>query len=53
MPHPRGEIDVAFTVADRGGTAAKIAVPQGVPAKLIWHGRTYSLLAGEQTLQLP
>jgi alpha-L-rhamnosidase len=53
MPHPHGEINVAFTVADRGGTAAKIAVPQGVPAKLIWHGRTYSLRAGEQTLQLP
>ena len=53
MPHPRGMIQVALVAADRGGTSAKIAVPQGVPAKLIWRGRTYPLRPGEQTLQLP
>jgi alpha-L-rhamnosidase len=53
MPHPRGMIEVALVAADRGGTSAKIVVPQGVPARLIWRGRTYPLRAGEQTLQLP
>ena len=53
MPHPRGRIEVAYALNERGGTTAKIVVPQGVPAKLIWRGRTYSLHAGEQTLQLP
>ena len=53
MPHPRGRIAVALVAADRGGTSAKIAVPQGVPAKIVWRGRTYPLRPGEQTLQLP
>src|SRR5262249_43444670 len=53
IPHPRGKMEASFTTTDRGGTTARIIVPQGVPAKLIWHGRTYPLRAGEQSLQLP
>ncbi len=52
MPHRKGRIEVSYT-AESGGTSAKIAVPEGVAARLIWKGRTYSLRSGEQTLQLP
>jgi alpha-L-rhamnosidase len=53
MPHPRGKIEVSVAAGDRGATTAKIGIPQGVPAKLLWRGRTYPLHAGEQSLQLP
>ena len=53
MPHRKGRIEVTYRAESGGGTSAKIALPEGVPARLIWHGRTYSLRSGEQTLQLP
>jgi len=52
MPHPKGHIDVSFAVSS-GGTDATIYCPEGVPAKLIWQGKTYPLHGGEQTLRLP
>jgi hypothetical protein len=52
MPHPKGRIDVSYRV-EGNGTNAKISLPQGVPARLIWKGRTYDLHGGEQTVQLP
>jgi hypothetical protein len=52
MPHPKGRIDVSF-VASANNTDAQISCPDGVPAKLIWHGRTYPLHGGAQTLHLP
>jgi len=52
MPHPKGHIDVSFAVS-AGGTDATIYCPEGVPAKLIWQGKTYPLHGGEQTLRLP
>jgi hypothetical protein len=53
MPHPKGLIEVSYGAELGGGTSAKIRVPEGVPAHLIWKGRTYSLRSGGQTLQLP
>jgi hypothetical protein len=53
MPHRKGRIEVSYTAQSGGGTSAKIAVPEGVPARLIWKGHTYPLRSGEQTLQLP
>lgn len=53
MPHRKGRIEVSYSAESGGGTSAKIVVPEGVPARLIWKGRTYSLRSGEQTLQLP
>lgn len=53
MPHRKGRIEVSYSAESRGGTIAKIVVPEGVPARLIWKGRTYTLRSGEQTLQLP
>jgi alpha-L-rhamnosidase len=52
MTHPKGHVEVAYTVG-AGGVNAKITVPEGVPAKLIWKGKDYPLHGGEQTLQLP
>jgi hypothetical protein len=52
MPHPRGKIEVSYVVGT-SGTTARIVVPDGVSAKFIWHGRTYALRSGEQSLQLP
>lgn len=53
MPHPKGLIEVSYSVASGVGTNAKIRVPEGVPARLIWKARTHNLRSGEQTLQLP
>ncbi len=52
MPHPKGRIDVSFA-ASGNSTEAKINCPDGVPAKLIWRGKTYPLQGGTQTLHLP
>jgi hypothetical protein len=52
MPHPKGRIDVSFVVS-ASGTDAQIGCPEGVPAKLIWRGKTYPLHGGAQTLRLP
>jgi len=52
MPHPKGRIEVAYSVAN-SGVNAKIRVPEGVPAKFIWKQKDYALHGGEQTLQLP
>jgi len=52
MPHPKGRIDVSFATA-ANGTDAQISCPDGVPAKLIWRGKTYPLQGGAQTLRLP
>jgi hypothetical protein len=51
-PHPSGRIDAEFTrgVSD---TRARISLPDRVPGALVWHGKTYPLHAGEQTLSLP
>jgi alpha-L-rhamnosidase len=53
MPHPNGPIEVSYSPELGSGTSAKIRVPEGVPARLIWKGRTYTLRSGEQALQLP
>jgi hypothetical protein len=51
MPHPKGHIDVSFATS-ANGTDAQISCPDGVPAKLIWRGKTYPLQGGAQTLHL-
>jgi alpha-L-rhamnosidase len=52
MPHPKGRIELSYNVESSGATA-KISVPEGVPAHVIWKGRSYNLHSGEQKLQLP
>jgi alpha-L-rhamnosidase len=50
-PHPAGPIDVEFTRTENN-VNARISVPNGLPGELVWHGKTYPLRAGEQTLSL-
>ncbi len=50
MPHPKGEISVGYTVNKHGKLVADITVPDGVPARFVWQGRTYPLEAGRQTI---
>ncbi len=52
VPHPKGLIEVSFKVSS-SGTEATLSVPEGLPAKLIWHGTAHDLHAGRQTLSLP
>jgi alpha-L-rhamnosidase len=51
-PHPAGHIDVEFTRSP-SETQARISLPAGVPGELLWHGKTYPLHAGQQTVSLP
>ena len=53
MPHPKGRIEVSYSARSGGGTSVKIRIPEGVPARLIWKGRSYPLRSGEQALELP
>ena len=53
MPHPKGLVEVSYNIESGGGLRAKIRVPEGVPARLIWKDHTHILRSGEQTLQLP
>ena len=53
MPHPKGRIEVSYSARSGGGTSVKIRIPDGVPARLIWKGRSYPLRSGEQALELP
>jgi hypothetical protein len=52
MPVPTGLIQVSYAV-ESSGTTATITLPQELPSKLVWKGHSFSLHAGEQTLQLP
>jgi alpha-L-rhamnosidase len=51
MPIPKGTIEVSYT---RSGDnlAAKISVPEGVPATFVWQGTASPLHAGEQSFAL-
>jgi alpha-L-rhamnosidase len=51
-PNPSGHVDVEFTRSS-DAVSAKISLPDALPGKLIWQGKTYPLHAGEQTLSLP
>jgi hypothetical protein len=48
MPHPKGSVEVSYSPEMGSGTSAKIRVPEGVPARLIWKGRTYTCVRGNR-----
>jgi alpha-L-rhamnosidase len=52
VPHPKGEIAVAF-VRENEGLQAKVSLPTGVNGVLIWKGRSVDLKPGEQSVHLP
>ena len=51
MMHPKGRVDLLLTVSGNAADA-QISCPDGVPATLIWKGKTYPLLGGAQTVHL-
>ena len=50
IPHPKGEIAVEYSVNKHGKLIADITIPEGVPARFVWQGKTHRLEAGRQTL---
>ncbi len=51
MPHPGGEIAVAYTVRD-GKIDAKVKLPEGVEGEFVWKGQHRPLRAGSNSLAL-
>ena len=49
MPTPRGMASVALRFAD-GGVSGTVDVPQGLPAKFVWNGRTVVLASGRNEI---
>ncbi len=52
VPHPRGDIDVAFTRIGDSGISAEITLPAGVSGAFEWGGRRVPLRAGRQSVRL-
>ncbi len=57
VPHPKGTIEVEYTVETSSGKASSVkaivVLPPGVSGKLLWDGKTSTLHPGKQELQLP
>lgn len=52
IPHPSGgEISVSYVRSKNGRLKARIALPEGVSGRLIWHGKEYPLAEGGQTIE--
>jgi hypothetical protein len=51
-PSPRGEIMAEYSVK-RVGTSARVTLPTGVSGTLLWKGKTYRLITGNNTIELP
>jgi hypothetical protein len=52
VPHPKGAIDVEYTV-EPSSVKAVIVLPAGVSGELQWDGKTIGLHPGKQELHLP
>lgn len=52
VPHPAGDIGVAYTVKD-GRLEAKVNLPPGVDGELLWRGQKRALPPGRTTVTLP
>jgi alpha-L-rhamnosidase len=51
IPHPKGNIDVKYAYLNNKWRI-DINLPQGIPGRLIWKGKEYSLKAGKNNLVL-
>lgn len=50
IPHPQGQVSVAYERTDGGPLKARISIPDGTTGVFIWNGREYPLVEGEQTI---
>ncbi|WP_224249291.1 alpha-L-rhamnosidase-related protein [Hyalangium gracile] len=51
IPHPRGELSVAYAVRN-GRLEARVQLPPGVPGELTWGGQTRALAPGRSVVTL-
>ncbi|ACB76991.1 alpha-L-rhamnosidase C-terminal domain-containing protein [Opitutus terrae] len=51
VPHPAGEIRVAYEREGASAVKAEITLPEGVTGEFVWHGKRMPLGAGAQTLR--
>jgi hypothetical protein len=51
VPHPLGDIAVAFERAGERGLRAEIRLPPGLSGELIWRGQQRKLHPGQQTIR--
>lgn len=52
MPHPKGDIAVAYQLDTKGNLEAVIILPEGVEGRFIWNGLEKSLKSGAQLLKM-
>ncbi len=52
IPHPLGNISVAYTLDDKKEGSAQISLPQGTSGTFVWKGKEIPLHEGEQTIVL-
>lgn len=52
QPTPKGMVEVSYRKSTQG-IEARIEIPKGTPAKLLWKTKTYPLHAGIQEMVLP
>jgi hypothetical protein len=52
MPIPQGMVEVEYE-SGAAGVVAKVRLPEGVSAELVWKGRALALQSGQQTVNLP
>jgi hypothetical protein len=51
IPHPKGEVSVAYRV-NGPGIEAEVELPAGVTGEFVWHGIPSPLKNGRQTVRL-
>ncbi|WP_221029404.1 alpha-L-rhamnosidase C-terminal domain-containing protein [Actomonas aquatica] len=52
VPHPRGDIEVAYERVGAHGLRARIILPAGLHGRFEWRGQTVDLRPGEQQINL-
>lgn len=52
IPHPKGDIKVAYQAGNNESLDAIITLPKGLSGKFVWKGQEKPLREGEQTLHL-
>ena len=52
MPHPQGLIEVSYRRSG-GRLDARITLPEGIPGRLVWKGKSYPLKGGENDIVAP
>ena len=52
IPHPKGNISVAYKINKKGILTAEIILPESVTGQFIWKGKQYDLTGGKQIITI-